>query len=169
MPDIIALSDLQTITNLNSNVEERKVKAGIVDAHREAKKVLGTTLYDLVYATPASYTTLIGYLKYFMAWRAKERAVFDMYAEPDKAGIYVKEGNEHRALSGKELSELKSTYRSRADEYLEELIAYLDNNIDDYPEYEETVDCEERITSDNAKRPGGISFRKSTRQPRYRG
>jgi hypothetical protein len=180
MPELIALSDLQTITELNTLVEIRKATACIKDAHLEVEKVLGRTGYALVYANAptfsaqspnsAAYVTLLNdYIKPFMAWRARQRGVWDMYAEPDRSGIYVKEGNEHRAVSKSEMGGIQATYESRADSYLERLMVHLEENKSTFTWYATTLDGEERINETNAKSVAGISFRRSTRQDTYRG
>lgn len=97
MPDPIALADVQSIAMLNSLVEDRRVAAAIEDAHLELEKVLGRG-YALVYANAptfaarapnaATYSALLtGYIKPFMAWRAKQKAYVDMYAEADKVAF----------------------------------------------------------------------------------
>lgn len=180
MPDLIALSDLQTITNLNGNVEARKAAGGIEDAHLEVEKVLGRTGYALVYANAplfaaqgsdsAAYVTLLNsYIKPFMAWRARERGVEDMYAEPDKAGVYVKEGNDHRAVNKGELMVMQARYAARADMRLERLLNHLEENKTTFTWFETNVNDEERINKDNTTGPSGISFRRASGQDTYRG
>jgi hypothetical protein len=177
MPDLIAKSDLITMAALNSNVEDRKVTPGIEDAHRELRKILGVTGYDIVYAAAptfasldpntAAYVTLLGYIKRWMVWRAKECAVPDMAYDPDKAGIYVKEGDEHRALRDKETATLTNTYGGRAARELELLLSHLQTNTAVFTWWTTTVEGEERITKQTTG--GGFSLRKSTHQDSYRG
>lgn len=180
MPDLIALSDLQTITKLNNAVEERKAGPCIEDVHIEVEKVLGKTGYALVYANAptfaaqgsgsATYVTLLNsYIKPFMAWRARERGIVDMYAEPDRAGVYVKEGNEHRAVSRSELGMLQGQYAARADMRLERLLKYLEDNKAVFTWFAEEVEGEDRITTTNSAGPSGISFREGRSQETYRG
>lgn len=180
MPDLIALSDVQTIAKLNANVEARKVDAAIADAHREVKKVLGKTGYTLVYANAPSFaaqgsnsaayvTLLTTYIKPFMAWRAKQRAIVDMYAEPDKSGVYKKTGNDYEALGKGELQMVEGVYAGRANELLEDLLDHLEENEDVFTWFNETEEGEERIDKTNAKGVSGISFRRARGQDTYRG
>lgn len=168
MPDLITITDMQTLAGLNSLVEERKVKAAIEDAHDALKKVLGSTGYALVYASHGSYAALVALLKPWMAWYAKEKAVPDMYAEPDRAGIYVKEGQDHRAVRANELAIVTNQYRDRAERKLALVIDHLIANPTTYPWYGTNVDGEERIDS-STRTSAGISFRKASGQTRYRG
>ena len=168
MPDIISLSDLQTITRLNSQVEVRRVANGIDDAHRACKKVLGSTGYALVYADPSPFADLLTHLKPWMCWVARERGYPEQYADAEKGGVFTKSGNDYGSVSGKDLSMLINTARTRAEEYLDELLEHLVNNRATYTWYDTNVDGEERIDS-STKVEGGISFRRSVRQDNYRG
>lgn len=168
MPSIITLADLQTITYLNSQVEARKVAPAIEDAHEACEKVLGRTGYALVYATHASYTALLAYVKPWMAWYAMERAYPDLYAEADKGGVFKKSGEDYASVGGSDLSMKISTARSRAENKLERLQEYLEANIATYTWYGTNVDGEERI-DETTKAVAGISFHRSTQQDRYRG
>lgn len=179
MPDLIAHSELATLCQLNSLVEARKTTAAIADAHRELKKVLGRTGYALVYAAAPAFTTLApntsayvtlltDYIKPFMAWRAKQRATVDMFAEADRGGTYKKGGQDYVPVSNSELGKLESVAQSRADAYLEELIDHLNENKSVFTWIDTSVENEERITDQN-RSVSGISFRRSNRQDPYRG
>lgn len=179
MPDLIAHSELETLCLLNKGVEGRKTKASIQDAHRELKKVLGRTGYALVYAnaptfaaqTPDSalYVTLLtDYIKPFMAWRVKQRATVDMFAEADKAGTYKKGGQDYVPVSASELNKLEAVAQGRADTLLEDLLEHLEENKAVFTWLETSVHNEERITKAN-KTMGGVSFRPSSKQDTYRG
>lgn len=168
MPDIIALSDLRTIGNLNNNVEARRVANGIYDAHVAAEKVLGRTGYALVYATHASYTDLMVYLKRYMVWTALLNAADEMHVEPDKAGILKPQsGNDFEAANNKDIAGLKATYRARQEAALERLIDHLETT-EAYTWYGTTLEGEQRIETPNQTR-GGFVFRKLAGQTTYRG
>lgn len=180
MPDLIAKSDLVTITRLNSLVEDRKVANGIEDAHIELEKVLGKTGYALVYANAPSFsaqapnssayvTLLNSYIKPFMAWKAKERSTVDLYAEADKGGVFKKSGNDYESVSRNELGMIQAEAGARADMRMERLIDHLESNTSIFTWYGTNVNGEERIDRESTKSMGGISFRKSDRQQSYRG
>lgn len=180
MPDLINIEDLRTITKMNSLVEERKAASGIEDAHLEVEKVLGRTGYALVYANAPAFASqgvdapkyvklLNDYIKPFMAWRARERGIVDMYAEPDRSGIYVKDGNDHRAVSRSELSMLQAGYAARADMRLDRLRDHIKENESTFTWFGVNVNNEDRIDDRNAGNVAGISFRKSRSQSTYRG
>lgn len=170
MPDLIALADLQTVCGLNSQVEARKVVNGIADAHRALKKVLGSTGYELVYATPGDYTELIAYTKPYMCWYAMEKSYPDLFAEADRAGVHVKTdpNSGYQAVSASQLSMKVNAARDRAESFLEELIHYLINNPSLYAWYGTNVDGEQRIGT-STRTSGGFSLRRSRRQDSYRG
>lgn len=175
MPDLIAIADLRTITQLGDNVEERRMKAGIEDAHREVRKVLGRTGYDIVYAAApsfssmdAKYTTLLGtYLKPFMAWRAKQYSYGDNVAEIDKTGVFSRSGEDYSTVSDKTLSLLIAQARTRAEDRLEDLLWYLEENRATFTWYDTTVDGEERQTTQTSV--GGFVMRRARKQDPYRG
>lgn len=168
MPDLITITDLQTETNLNTLVEERRVSNGIKDAHRSCKKVLGNAGYALVYATPANYTELLTYVKPWMCWVARERAYPEQYADVERGGVFTKGGNDYSSVSGRDLAMLISTARTRAEELLEDLLLHLRNNRTTYTWLDTYADGEERI-DETTNTEGGISFRRSPRQDNYRG
>jgi hypothetical protein len=179
MPDLIALTDLQTITGLNRNVEERRVKNAIEDAHRSLKKVLGRTGYAVIYDNAPTFTAqtpneaqyvalLTTYIKPYMAWLAKANAYPDLYAEADTAGVFTKSGEDFSSVSGKDLSMLINTAKGRSEERRDDLIQYLQDNKAVFTWYDTTVPGEERIDQNTGTR-AGISFRRSCRQDSYRG
>jgi hypothetical protein len=177
MPDLIALTDLQDVANLNRNVEERRVKSGIEDAHLELEKVLGRTGYALVYANAPTFsaqapnaalyvTLLTDYIKPFMCWRSVQRAYVDMSAEADKAGVYKKTGDDYRSVDDKELARLVGQARDRAEARLERLLTFVRDNDAVFTWMDTIQDSEERITRQNT---GGFISRRSPRQTPYRG
>ncbi len=178
MPDLIALSDLQTITKLNGSVEARRVGNGIQDAHLEIEKVLGRTGYGIVYAAAPSFTTLspntaayvtllTDYIKPLMAWRAKQRSYPDLYAEADKAGVFSKSGEDYSTVDPKALAILIANDRDRADERLQRLIEHLEANTTVFTWYTTNVNGDPRITE--TKSTGGWSFRRARLQDPERG
>jgi GR25 family glycosyltransferase involved in LPS biosynthesis len=179
MPDLIAHSELATLCQINSLVEARKTTAAIADAHRELKKVLGRTGYAIVYAAAPTFTTLApnaaayvtlltDYIKPFMAWRAKQRATVDMFAEADRGGTYKKGGQDYVPVSASELSKIESIAQSRADSLLDDLIEHINENRSVFTWIDTNVENEERITDTN-RTVAGVSFRRSERQDPYRG
>lgn len=168
MPDLIAKSDIVTICSINTNVEERKLKPGIEDAHHALEKVLGTTGYALVYATPGDYADLVPLCKKYMAWFALDRAYPDLRAEADKGGVFTKSGEDYTAVSDKGLALLQAQAKDRSDMWFTKLIDHLIANPITYPWFGTNVDGEQRIDKTN-KLAGGLSLRQSARQTPYRG
>lgn len=175
MPDLIAIADLRTVCGLNANVEERKVRAGIREAHIRLKKHLGTALYDLVYASPATerFANILadgkGYGKELMCWTALAVSYPALHADADRAGVYTKSGDEHESVSANGLRMLKAQAESFAESRQDLLLSYLEDNRTTYPELDTITGSEDRITSRNSRSPGGIVMRRSARQDHYRG
>lgn len=175
MPDLIAIADLRTIAQLGDNVEERRMKAAIEDAHLEVEKILGRTGYAIVYAAAptftgldAKYATLLtGYLKPFMCWRAKQYSYGDNVAEIDKTGVFSRSGEDYSTVSDKTLSLLISQSRTRAEERLERLLGYLNDNRTTFTWMDTTASGEERQTEQTSV--GGFVMRRARKQDPYRG
>lgn len=178
MPDLIAITDIRSLANLNSNVEERRVKTGITAAHLELEKILGRTGYAIVYggatsyagqgANAAAYVTLLNsYIKPFMAWRALEVAYPDLYAEADRAGVFVKDGDDFRSVNGQELALKIKQAERMASEYRQRLIEHVRENDNVFTWLDTNVDGEQRIT--NGRPTGGFVLRRVSRQDSYRG
>jgi len=177
MPDLIALADVQTIAKLNSLVEPRFVEGGIEDAHLEVEKVLGREGYALVYANAPTFaaqapnaalyvTLLTGYIKPFMAWRAKQKTYIDAIGDIERAGVFVKSGDDYTNVNDSTLSKMIAQTRDRAEIRLERLLVFLNDNVAVFTWMDESEDSEERITKQNE---GGFIMRRSTRQDNYRG
>lgn len=178
MPDLIALADLRSIANLNAGVEERRVKTGITAAHLELEKILGRTGYAIVYgeapnyagqgSNASAYTTLLtSYIKPFMAWRALEVAYPDLYAEADRAGVFVKDGDDFRSVNGQELALKIKQAERMSSEYRQRLMEHVRENDSVFTWLDTNVDGEQRIT--NARPTGGFVLRRVSRQDSYRG
>jgi len=178
MPDLIAHADLETLTGLNGLVESRKTKASIEDAHRELKKILGSTGYAIVYDNAPSYVAqspntalyveLYGYIRKFMSWKVLQYATIDMFIETDRGGTFKKSGEDYVAVSQRELSQIENTRQGRAEARLEDLLYFLRNNETVFTWYGTNVNDEERITLSN-RSTAGISFRRAIKQDPYRG
>lgn len=179
MPDLIVYTDVHTLTNLNDQVEERKLKSGIAAAHIELEKVLGRTGYALVYANAPSFTSLSPntayYLelqtraKLFLAWKARQRSTIALAMEADRGGMFKRQGETFQSLGSSDLKAVDSDAESYASVYLERLIDYLCENKTVFTWYTTNVEGEERIDKTNTKNVGGISFRRANGQETYRG
>lgn len=179
MPDLITYTDIHTLTNLNSLVEERKLKSGIRAAHLELEKVLGRTGYAIVYAAAPSFTalapnaalyvSLLGYIKPWLAWKARERSTVALYAEADKGGLYIKGGQDYTPVPVKGLEMIEADAAAYASDELKRLLTFIDENRTVFTWYDTVVEGEERIDTSNTKGIPGISFRKAKAQYRDRG
>lgn len=178
MPDLITHAELISIANLNALVEDRKTKNGIEDAHRELKKILGSTGYTIVYdnapsfvaqgSNTALYIELLAYVKKFLAWKSLQHGTIDLFIESDRGGTFKKSGDDYSAVTKGELSQLETQRQGRAEARLEDLLYFLRKNESVFTWFNTSEPYEERITMNNIS-SGGISFRKSRAQTPFRG
>ena len=170
--NIITVSTVREITGLNKNVEDRRIAPFLKLAHRELEKVLGRTLYaildDAIQDLPGTplpdrLTDLLGYAKHCLAWRALQKALPRMAAEPTANGVHTVSDATYTS-SDRALTQQITDARGAADEAYSVMIDWIKENTDTYPEYDEVVENEERVRKVYT---GGVITRKSRWQYPY--
>lgn len=175
--NIITGTQVRDITGRAEGVEDRKLDAAIHEAQHELEQVLGVTLYAEVEAayedTPqwdgrADLETLYeGYLRYYLAWKTLENAYPDLYAEPDRNGVFTRSGEDYQSVSVKGLSMLIAKARSRAERWQIDLLRYirgLDASTAVRVSYDTCVEDEPRVGKTYR---GGVVTRMSRWQTQY--
>ena len=183
MPELIDISDIQSVTKLNGLVEPRKLDAWIVEAQLRLEKVLGRTLYTELKTAFDADNTLSGtanekwrnlmehgkgFAKDYLCWHALELAYPTLNAEAERAGVFTKKDDKLQNVSDRGLSALQAGARGCAEARLERLIEYLCANASTYPSYRTNTTGEERIDGTQLSK-NGLVIRKSQRQTSYRG
>ena len=170
MPNLITISDLQSVCGLNQGVEARKVDHWVVVAQRRLEKIMGRAGYAAMVAagtSDAAWTDLwTDYIKEFLCWYTLELAYPGMSAEADRGGVFVKVGEKMTPVDGKNLSMLQASARSAREECQDRLLDHLVENASTYTWYGTQTGDEERISDTGG---GGIVMRKSEYQQPYRG
>lgn len=168
--NIITSATVKTIAGIAQGVEDRKLDTAIHDAQHDLLQTLGETLYAMIEdADPVADPTLGDvdlrtlydtHVVNFLAWKTKAHAYPDLWAEPDRNGVFQRNANDYTSVSGSVLNTLIAKAQSRAENRQTEMIRYLKNlDADDAIRvaYETCVKDEARITS--VKHTGRISTR----------
>lgn len=175
MADLITITDLQAVCGLNKAVEVRKVAAWIKEAHVRFEKHLGRALYALLQAAPTDqrFVDLMaegkGWGKDYLCWCALALAYPSLYAEADRGGVLIRNGEEYSSVDSRTLGMLKATAEGSMESRQDFLLSYLKDNVSVYPEWRTITGSEDRITESNTRGVAGISFRRSAKQNTYRG
>lgn len=139
MTKLINYQYVENETDISKNVPETELDNPIKRAQEMLEMVIGETLYnELVSEYPnysASNTTLIAYVKPFLAWQAYQfwlpKANFKSHA----SGLRVHEEDNSRAATDAEMATLIRDAKMWAQTKKEKLVSFLDNNCTAYPLY----------------------------------
>jgi hypothetical protein len=153
MTQIITAIKAREITGLSKNVEDRKWEPFFPVANISLKNILGkdgyTALVDAIEADPtlAAEPALKAlrdtYVWPYLAWRTCELAGTRMLAEPDRNGTFTRSGESYNSVDGKTLAMTKADSRDMAENWRDEMVAFIKDNPADYPWYEVNR-CEEK-------------------------
>ena len=171
---IISPATVRTLSKLAAGVEDRKLSSGIADAQRVLLQALGVVLYTMIEdADPVTDATLGGdtglatlyddHAKYFLAWRAKADSMPDLWAEPDRNGVFQRANEDHSTVSGSTLNVLTAKAAARADAHMNDMIAYLKELDPADPirvAWDTATDGEKRRPAGRSNVSGRLSVRK---------
>lgn len=164
--NIISAARVKALTGKAQGVEDRKLDHSIHDAQDALEQILGTTLYALVEAAhptfAGDYVTLYTqYIEPFLAFKTIELSFENLFAEPDRNGVFKKQGQEYVSVTMKELAMLQAKPASRADRFQQKMIKWLkdlDSTNAIRIAYDTDVKCEPRTTRTDSAR---VSLRRS--------
>lgn len=136
--NLVTAATVKDKANLAKGAEDRKIVEGIHDAQRALQEILGETLYAMVEAAdPVSDPTLgadtglqtlyNSHIVFYLAFKAKECSMIEMVGEPDRNGVFQKNGQDYSPVDGRTLAALQSVPRSRAENRATEMLRYLKN------------------------------------------
>jgi len=101
--------------------------------------------------------------KYFLAWRAKADSMPDLWAEPDRNGVFQRANEDHSTVSGSTLNVLTAKAAARADAHMNDMIAYLKELDPADPvrvAWDTATDGEKRRPAGRSNVSGRLSVRK---------
>ena len=154
------MANLITAAEVISNAFDREVAtakfsdnmiAGAQQKH--IMPVLGEDFYDLVVATPASYTDLVAQIKPALAYFVKFYALPGIRNEIGTVGIAQITGQNRNTPSDQDIGMQQDAALSEANQLIDVLVKFLDDNDTDYPDYIKSVNKAEHIVI-----AGGIIF-----------
>lgn len=136
--NIITAATVKTVTGLAAGVEARKLEPAMRFAQRDVRQLLGETLYALIeVADPVNDDTLGGdadlaalyddYVQPYLSWKSVERAMPDLWAEPDRNGVFQRNGDNYTTIGASGLNALIAQKRSFAEAYETDMLRYLKN------------------------------------------
>lgn len=167
MPNVMTLAQVRSECGIVSLVEDHKLQPWLNVAEGTLEKILGRTGMASLRADPAvaPWTTLLPFIKPFLAWQTFLLAAPSMHSQPTRNGWHVKGGQDggetFEPIDQKTLGMNESSIRTAVETYQDRLLQEL--VAGNYTWYTTNVTGEERITD-----PGnaGISFRRSRWQNR---
>lgn len=156
---IILIPAIQERTPLPKTVDNSKVEPAQRVAHDALEKVIGRTLYtelqtaidaDSTLASESDLKTLVlWYIEPYVAWLTWYHAIDFIQFQTNKTGHHKTTSDNHESVSVEELRLMKGDAKPIVDDYLDKLIAFLDDKagtVDKYSSYNTTTTQEERIT-----------------------
>lgn len=134
---IITGTVIRTITGKSEGLEDEKLKPAIHEAQHELQQILGETLYgdmEAAYGDSPQWdgrsdlqTLYNDHCKFFLSWKTLENAYPDLYAAPERNGVFTREGKDYKPTSTKWMEVLIAKARSRAEKRQSEMLRYLRN------------------------------------------
>lgn len=141
MAKLINYQYLKLETDISQNVHESELDNPIKRSQEMLEMVIGASLVaELVSQNPnslsAANTTLMTYVKPFLAWQAYQfwlpKANFKTHA----SGLRVHEEDNSRAASDAEMANLIRDAKMWAQTKKEKLVSFLEDNCSTYPLYD---------------------------------
>ena len=138
MADICTKAEVITMA-FTRPITEARIKDGIINAVQQKyiMPILGEDFYDDVILTPASYTTLLAYLKPIVAHYVRYMMLPELLVEDSNTGLNKIPGNNRTAGTTEDLGSKRQNALDIAQIYTTALTKYLDDNSSTYPLYYE--------------------------------
>jgi hypothetical protein len=137
MADIASVAEVLAAA-FTRPIATARIPAGMVNAVqvKYILPLLGEEFYDDVILTPASYTTLLVYLKPIVAYFVKFTILPDIFVEVSNTGGNKVPGNNRTAGTTEDLGSMRQSTLDTANLYVKALTKYLDDNEALYPLYD---------------------------------
>ncbi len=158
----LLITGAEVISNaFDRDVDTDKVPDNMIQGaqQRHIMPVLGEDFYDLVTATPASYTALVAVIKPTLAYFVKYYAIPGIRIEIGTVGMAQIRGTNRNAPSDKDIDMQRNAALDEANQLMDVLLKYLDDNDDDLPDYDSSKNQAKGIEI-----AGGIVMDKSSKR-----
>lgn len=140
MTKLINYQYLRLEADLSENIPDKELDNPIKRAHEMLEMLIGVALYtEVVGQFPNSLSTanasLMGYVKKFLAWQAKQFWLPKANFKDTKAGIRIMQEDNSIAADSKDMAELIRDAKMWAQTQKEKLVQFLEDNHETYPLY----------------------------------
>lgn len=137
------------------DIETDKIKDGMILAvqQRHIMPIVGEDFFDLIVATPTSYSAVVDLIKPIVAYFVKFYVLPEIHAEISTTGVNIITGQNRATVTDGKVKELQNLALDTAGMHIRRLSKHLDDNSDSYPDYFKGKNADEKI-----KIAGGIIF-----------
>ena len=140
--ELITAREIIKETGITSNFEHSRITPRIEEIQkRHLLPLLSKDLYDEIIGEIGSFsaansTLVTTYIKPYLAYIILWEILPDVHYKISNAGIVVNEGELERSAGRGEFDLVRKLYRERADNLLEFMKTFLDDNTGTYPLWE---------------------------------
>lgn len=144
MAKLINYQYLRNEVDISQNIPDKELDNAIKRSQEMLEMVIGSGLTNELLSqaetTPQTFTaentTLMEYVKKFLAWQAYQFWLVKANVKDTRAGLRVMSEDNSTPASDKQLAELIRDAKMWAQTQKEKLVQFLDDNHDSYPLYE---------------------------------
>lgn len=152
MSKLINYQYLRNEVDISQNIPDKELDSPIKRAQEMLAMVIGDDLFnelDSQNTSPASSfsaanTTLLPYIKKFLAWQAYQFWLVKANIKDTKAGLRVMQEDNSIAASDKQMAELLRDAKMWAQTQKEKLVQFLDDNHESYSLYDYNCNSHKR-------------------------
>lgn len=144
MTKLINYQYLRNEVDISQNIPDKELDNPIKRAHEMLEMIIGDDLYNEVIGQAATVpqtfstanTTLLTYIKSFLAWQAYQFWIPKANFKDTKSGFRIMQEDNSVAASEKDMATLIRDIKMWAQTKKEKLVQFLEDNCSTYPLYE---------------------------------
>ena len=151
MSKIINYQYLRNEVDISQNIPDKELDSPIKRAQEMLAMVIGDDLYNEIdgqNTQPPTFstanTTLLPYVKKFLAWQAYQFWLPKANLKDTKSGLRVMQEDNSTAASDKQMAELIRDAKMWAQTQKEKLVQFLEDNYTNYPLYDYNCNTNKR-------------------------
>jgi hypothetical protein len=140
---------LRKEVDITDNVPDKELDNPIKRSQEMLEMIIGSDLYDEIYSQypnslSAANTTLMTYIKKFMAWQAYQFWIPKANFKDTRSGFRVMVEDNSVAATEKDMATLIRDVKSWAQTQKEKLVQFLEDNYASYPLYDYSCNSNKR-------------------------
>lgn len=151
---IISYAFLRDEVDISQNVQDEKLDHPIKRAQETLSMLMGDVFYSDFLSNfnantlSAAYTTLLPYVKKFLAWQAYEFYTYKANINSTRSGFRVHTEDNSVVAPDIQMAQIIKDAKYQSELYRGRLIQFLDDNYLDYPLYDsENCNCKRKGNS----------------------